>query len=182
MKALIVYGTRYGATAGTAEEIAKVLRDNQYAVDVIDAVTGRVDTVEGYDLIVVGSGIMIDKWTPAAYNFLERFKTELTDKKVAIFVSSAVQAIYQYEGATKQMERSQKKYIDKIADHCGITPIATAILGGVFPYDSLGWIMRKTVGQMWRKFEEAGYTKVNGAYDTRDWRVIRNWAKTLAHL
>jgi len=30
MKALIVYGTRYGATAGTSEEIAKVLRDEGF--------------------------------------------------------------------------------------------------------------------------------------------------------
>ena len=27
MKALIAYGTRYGATAGTSEEIAKILRE-----------------------------------------------------------------------------------------------------------------------------------------------------------
>jgi menaquinone-dependent protoporphyrinogen IX oxidase len=30
MKTLIVYGTRYGATAGTVEEIAKALRDEGF--------------------------------------------------------------------------------------------------------------------------------------------------------
>jgi menaquinone-dependent protoporphyrinogen IX oxidase len=54
------------------------------------------------------------------------------------------------------------------------------IFGGVFPYNKLGWMERKTVGQLWRKFEEAGFEKKNGVYDTRNWDTIRNWTKDLA--
>ena len=36
-KALIVYGTRYGATAGTSEEIANVLRQEGLEVRVVNA-------------------------------------------------------------------------------------------------------------------------------------------------
>jgi len=35
--------------------------------------------------------------------------------------------------------------------------------------------------QLWRKFEEAGFEKKDGIYDTRDWEAIRNWTKELAH-
>lgn len=37
MKALIVYGTCYGATKGTSEEIAKILREEKFEVKVVNA-------------------------------------------------------------------------------------------------------------------------------------------------
>jgi menaquinone-dependent protoporphyrinogen IX oxidase len=37
MNTLIVYGTRYGATAGTSEEIAKVLQGEGFDVKVVNA-------------------------------------------------------------------------------------------------------------------------------------------------
>ena len=45
----------------------------------------------------------------------------------------------------------------------------------------MGWMTRKTFGQLWRKFEEAGFEKKDGVYDTRDWESIRKWIKELAH-
>jgi menaquinone-dependent protoporphyrinogen IX oxidase len=36
MKTLIVYGTRYGATTGTSEEIAKVLQAEGFEVKVVN--------------------------------------------------------------------------------------------------------------------------------------------------
>jgi menaquinone-dependent protoporphyrinogen IX oxidase len=61
-----------------------------------------------------------------------------------------------------------------------LNAIAMAVFGGVFPYDTLGWMERKTVGHLWRKYEEVGFEKTNGVYDTRDWDAIRNWAADLA--
>ena len=43
MKTLVVYGTRYGATAGTSEEIAKVLREEGFNVWVVNAKEEKVD-------------------------------------------------------------------------------------------------------------------------------------------
>ncbi len=37
MKTLIVYGTRYGATTGTSEEIAKILQNEGFDVKVTNA-------------------------------------------------------------------------------------------------------------------------------------------------
>ena len=182
MKALVVYGTRYGATAGTSEEIAKVLRGEGFNVRVVNAKEEKVDDISGYELIIVGSGMKIDRWTKEPEKFLKKFKKDLTKKKVAVFVSSAVQAIYEYEGNTEAMERAFKKYLEEKAERYSFDPIATAIFGGVFPYDKMGWMEQKTVGQLWRKFEEAGFKKKNGVYDTRDWDAIRNWTKELARI
>jgi len=180
MRTLIVYGTRYGATAGTSEEIAKVLRDEGFNVRVVNAKEEKVQDISEYELIIVGSGMKIDRWTKEPENFLKKFKKELTKKKVAVFVSSGVQAIYEHEGNTEAMGRARRKYLEEKAEKYSLNPIAMAIFGGVLNFDKMGWMARKTVGQLWRKFEEAGFEKKNGIYDTRDWDSIRNWTQELA--
>ncbi|MFX1582577.1 MAG: hypothetical protein ACFFCJ_10200, partial [Promethearchaeota archaeon] len=66
------------------------------------------------------------------------------------------------------------------ASKYALNPVNMAIFGGVFHYDDMGWMTKKTVGQLWRKFENAGFEKKDGTYDTRDWDVIRVWTKELA--
>ena len=41
MKALIIYATRYSATALTSQEIAKVLREEGFDVNIVDAKKGK---------------------------------------------------------------------------------------------------------------------------------------------
>ncbi|MGD6852375.1 MAG: flavodoxin domain-containing protein [Candidatus Bathyarchaeia archaeon] len=62
-KALIVYGIRYGAAARTAEEIASVLQREGFEAKVADAKREKIKDIASYDLIVVGSGIQINRWT-----------------------------------------------------------------------------------------------------------------------
>jgi menaquinone-dependent protoporphyrinogen oxidase len=81
MKVLIVYAMRYGATAGTTEEIAKILREEGFEVRVVDAKEEKVKDISEYELVVVGSGIQMGKWTSAADGFLNRFHGELGQKK-----------------------------------------------------------------------------------------------------
>jgi menaquinone-dependent protoporphyrinogen IX oxidase len=45
MKALIIYGTRYGATASTSEEMAKVLQNEGLEVKVINAKEEKVKDI-----------------------------------------------------------------------------------------------------------------------------------------
>lgn len=179
MKSLIVYGTRYGATADTAAKIAKMMQDEGHSVRLVDAEKEEVETVKEYDLVLVGSGIRMGKWTKGPEQFLQRFQTDLRSRKVALFVSSAMQAIFAYENNLEEMAKAVKEYLQVKADKYGLRPISLAVLGGVFPYDDMGWMMKKTVGQMWRKFEEAGFQKVEGTYDTRDWMTIEVWVLDL---
>ena len=180
IKALIVYGTRYGATASTSEEIAEILRKEGFDVRVVNAKKEEVYDISEYELIIVGSGMKIDRWTKEPENFLKKFKKELMKKNVAVFVSSGVQAIYEYEGNSEAGERAQRKYLEEKAEKYSLNPIALTIFGGVLNFNKMGWMARKTVGQLWRKFEEAGFEKKDGIYDTRDWEAIRKWTKELA--
>ena len=80
MKTLIVYGTRYGATATTAKEIAKVLRNEGFGVRVVNAKEEKVEDISDYDLIIIGSGMKINRWTREPENFMKKFKKELQKK------------------------------------------------------------------------------------------------------
>ena len=139
MKTLIVYGTRYGATVGTSEEITKVLREEDFNVWVVNAKEEKVNDISEYELIIVGSGIKIDRWTKEPETFLKKFKKELTKKNVAIFVSSAIHAIYAYEGNTKAMERASRKYLEEKAEKYSLNPISMAIFGGALSNKKYCW-------------------------------------------
>ena len=182
MNALIVYGTRYGATASTSKEIAKVLRDEGFNVRVVNVKNERVKDISEYEFIIVGSGMKINRWTKEPEQFLNKFKRELQHKKVAIFVSSATNAIYKHEGNIEELEKAQQKYLDEKASKYKLKPIAMTIFGGVLNYDDMGWMARKTVGQLYRKYEAMGIEKNDGVYDTRDWDSIRNWSRELARI
>ena len=85
-KALIVYGTRYGAAASTSEEIAKTLRQEGIEVEVVNAKEQKIKDITPFDLVIVGSGIQIDRWTGEPEDFLKKFQKQLANKKLALFV------------------------------------------------------------------------------------------------
>ena len=85
MKALIYYGTRYGATKGTSEEIAKILRDENFDVRVANAQEEKVKDISEYGLVAVGSGVACGRWVNEAEDFLKKFTKEFENKKIALF-------------------------------------------------------------------------------------------------
>ena len=195
-KALIVYGTRFGATASTSGEIASVLRNEGLDVRAINAKKGKIQDISGYDLIIIGSGMMIDRWTREPEKFLQKFRKELAIKKVALFVSSGAQALIEYEGKVTDFHfggktivlvgaeatgRARKKYLEDKAAKYNLQPVALGFLGGIFDYNHMPWWSGKAMSATKLQLKTAGFKEVKpGVYDTRDWNAIRNWAKELA--
>ena len=97
-KVLIAYGTRYGATKGTSEEIAKVLQGEGLEVKVVNLKEEKVKDISKFELVIIGSGMKMEMWTNKAKAFLNKFSGELKKKKVAIFVSSGGRALMEYKG------------------------------------------------------------------------------------
>jgi len=176
-KALIVYGTRYGAAASTSEEIAKNLRQEAVDVRVVNAKEEKINDVAGYDLVVVGSGIQINKWTSEPEKFLKKFEKELARKKVALFVccGSASQTTEHPEVA----EKAKRKYLDEKATQYNLQPVALGFFGGIYNYNKTPWWAKKAM-EAERPRIEATYKETQpGIYDTRDWNAIHGWAKEL---
>ncbi len=179
-KALIVYGTRYGATASTSEEIAAVLRKEEIEVLVVNAKEEKVKNIEDYSLVIVGSGIQIYRWTGEPEDFLKRFQKQLATKKVALFVSSGAQALIEHEGKPEEIGMGKKKYLEEKTVKYNLQPTALGLFGGVYDFNKWPWWAGKAKPAAKQQLEAAGFKETNGIYDTRDWNEIRSWAKELA--
>ena len=180
-KVLIAYGTRYGATTGTAEEIAKVLREEGFEVKVVNLKKEKVKDISEYDLVIIGSGMKMDMWTSKTKSFLKKFSSELNKKKVAIFVSSGARALMEYKGENEEISRITKKYLEDKASKHYLNPIAMTMFGGIWDYNQMGKIYSKFLDSEIDNYIPAGFKEIEpGVYDSRNWDEIRKWAKDLA--
>jgi menaquinone-dependent protoporphyrinogen oxidase len=180
MKTLIVYGTRYGATAGTSDEIAKVLREQGFDVTVINAKNEKIKSISDCELVIVGSGMRMGKWTDEADDFLKKFQKELRQKKLAIFAST-MKTVSEREGKTEDVAQMRKAALeDKVAQY-NLHPIALGFFGGVLDYNRMGFLFKRTMVFLKPQLEKDGFRETEpDLYDLRDWEKIRSWAKELA--
>jgi menaquinone-dependent protoporphyrinogen oxidase len=181
-KVLIVYGTRTGATANTAEIIADTLQKEGLSVKVVDAKKEKVKDITEFDLVIVGSGVQIGKWTGESDDFLKKHQKELASKKLALFVScGAATPLSEGEQKTKEMDTGKRKYLEEKAVQYNLKPVALGYFGGCYDFNKMSWLFKKTLGSLKPKLEAAGYKpNEEGAYDLRDLDGIRVWAKELA--
>jgi menaquinone-dependent protoporphyrinogen oxidase len=184
IKALIVYGTRYGATANTSEIIAEELRLEGFEVQIINAKEEKIQSINDYDLLIVGSGIQMGRWTREQDKFLEKFRSELSSKKVALFVCcGSANPLTEGEEKTKEIEDAREKYLEAKAKKHNLTPIALGFFGGVYDFNKMSWFLRRTMASVKDQLEEAGYRETDiGTYDLRDMNNIRSWVKNVVKL
>ena len=184
IKALVVYGTRYGATADTAEVIADVLRQEGFEVRVVEAKKDKVQSINEFKLVIVGSGIKMGRWTKEPEKFLGNFQKELSKKKVALFVCcGGANPLTEGEEKTKQMEDAKREYLEDKAAQYNLNPIALGFFGGIYDFNKMSWFLRKTMSGVKLQLEEAGFKETkSGIYDTRNLDTIRNWAKDVAKM
>jgi menaquinone-dependent protoporphyrinogen oxidase len=183
-KALVVYGTRYGATANTAEVIADTLKQDGFEVKVVDAKKEKVQSISEFDLIIVGSGIQMGRWTKEPEDFLKKFRNELSKKKIALFVScGSANPLSEGEKKNKEMADAKRKYLEDKAVKYNVKPVALGFFGGCYDFNKMSWFFRKTLSSVKQKLEGAGYKESKpGVYDLRDLDAIRGWAKEVAKM
>jgi menaquinone-dependent protoporphyrinogen oxidase len=181
MKTLIVYATRYGATALTSQEIAKILREENFEVEVVDARKEKIKDISEFELVIVGGGLKMGKWTRESDDFLKDFQKDLAKKKVAIFVSSAMKSLFERQGKTENLQKIKKSHLDDEALKYDLHPIALGLFGGVWDKNKMGFIFRRTLGVLIKQFDTAGFKETSpGLIDTRDSEEIRKWTEELA--
>jgi len=181
-KALIVYGTRYGATANTSEVIADTLRQVGYEVKIADTKKEKVQSINEFDLIIVGSGIQMGKWTSEPEDFIKKHQKELAIKKLALFVScGGANPLSEGEQKNKELDNAKQKYLEDKATELKVTPIALGFFGGCYDFNKMSWFFKKTLSSVKPKLESAGYKETKtGLYDLRDLHAIRDWTREVA--
>jgi menaquinone-dependent protoporphyrinogen oxidase len=181
-QALIVYGTRHGATASTSETIADILRNEGFDVGVVNAKKDKVKDITEYELVIVGSGIRIGRWTGEPEKFLKKFQKELRKKKVAIFVCcGSAEPLDPKEDKATVIENARTKYLEEKAAKYNLQPVALGLFGGVYDFNNMPWWSKKFMEMVRPQLEAAGVKETKpGLYDTRDWNAICDWAKEVA--
>lgn len=157
-----------------------MLREEGFEVKVADAKNEKIKDLSEYELVVVGSGMRMGKWTSEADNFLEKFRKELEQKKLAIFVST-MKTVSEREGKTNDVAEMRKVALeDKVAQY-NLHSIALGFFGGVLDYNKMGFLFKRTMGFLKPQLQKDGFKETQpDFYDLRDWDEIRNWAKELA--
>ncbi len=83
MKTLIICASKYGSTMEISRWIAERLSYEGFTVDI--AKPEEIDSIDGYELIIMGSGIYSHHVLPELRDFIERNKDVLRKKKLVLF-------------------------------------------------------------------------------------------------
>jgi menaquinone-dependent protoporphyrinogen IX oxidase len=174
MKALVVYGTRWGGTVGVAEKIGEALKEAGSEVDVVD-VKANVPDVGEYDLVVVGSGVRADKWTKESLRFLEKNANVLKVKKTALFVSCQMA---DREGEAR--EKAEYAYLRNVAEQYGLHPISYGFFGGFLDFSKSHGLLVDVIVRINRRNLRKNGLDTSKIYDARCWSSIKAWALEVA--
>ncbi len=84
-RVLVAYGTKHGATAGIAEQIAVTLRED--GLDAVVLPADDVHDVRAYDAVVLGGSLYAGHWSSKAKHCAERNADSLRHRPVWMFSS-----------------------------------------------------------------------------------------------
>jgi len=143
---VIIYASRYGSTARTAEWIAEGMEGKATVLSLKDA-----EDLSAYKNIILGSGIYFDQLHPDMSAFLEARGDELTNKLLAVFVVCGTPP-----------DQAQG-YLNMFAEKCKATPRLMRAFGG--------WIKKELLSPEDKKSLEDYYKNINeplNNYDNTD--------------
>jgi len=184
-KVLIAYGTRYGSTKESVEEIKKELEKTDCDVQVLNLKKSKDDipALDSFDGVIVGSSIKIMKWMKEPKEFLSKYQDELNKDSLTlgVFVSSM------FASEPENRQEIRDKCIDTLMDELGLKPDISDAFGGVFDFSSssrMGFLdtqMAKLAAKGMSK--DYGYEIYTDAKnDFRDWDQIRAFAQEFGKL
>jgi menaquinone-dependent protoporphyrinogen oxidase len=157
MRVLVTSASKYGATGEIAQAIGEVL--SEHGLDATVVPCEQVDTVDGYDAVVLGSAVYAGHWRKAARALVERSGDALAAVPVWLFSSGPI-------GDPPKPEEAQ-------VDVAGILAATRAREHRVF------------AGKLVRKQLSFGDKAIAVALrvpegDFRDWAAIKGWAAEIA--
>jgi menaquinone-dependent protoporphyrinogen oxidase len=156
-RVLVAYSSRHGGTAEMAEWIAAELAEAGLPVDTRDV--AAVDSLEGYDAVVLGSGVYMRSWRRDARRFLGRYRRELADLEVWLFSSGPVDPEVSVPNDDIGPGLARRAQQIKAQGH--------VTFGGVLRADTEGWLARRLARR-------------GMAGDYRDETAVRAWAASIA--
>jgi menaquinone-dependent protoporphyrinogen oxidase len=157
MRVLVTAATKYGATTEIARVIGEVLDEHGLEPTVLPP--ERVEEVDGYDAVVLGSAVYAGHWLKPATALVDRVGSDLAGRPVWLFSSGPV-------GDPPKPEEDPVDVADLVAT-------TNACEHRVFA----GKLVRKQLNFPERAIVSALRVPEG---DFRDWTEIRQWAAGIA--
>jgi menaquinone-dependent protoporphyrinogen oxidase len=85
---LVTFASKHGSTAEIADAIAETLCECGLQADCMKA--GDVESLDGFDAVILGSAVYIRRWRREARKFLRRFGADLEQRPFWVFSSGPV--------------------------------------------------------------------------------------------
>ena len=134
---VIIYASRYGSTARTAEWIAEGMEGKATVLSLKDA-----GDLSAYKNIILGSGIYFDQLHPDMSAFLEARGDELTNKLLAVFVVCGTPP------------NQAQGYLNMFAEKCKIKPGLMKAFNGWIKKELLSPEDNKSLGDYYKSINE----------------------------
>lgn len=161
MKVLVVYGTKSGCTTGVAEKIGKTLSATGATVDVVPA--EKAGAPDGYDAVIVGSGVRAGSWHQSARTWATTHADALKMLPVALYTCCMTLA------AGDEKADEVRGYTDALIEESGIEPVDVGLFAGWFEPKEFSFAERSILKLM-----------KTPRGDFRDWDAIEAWSSAIA--
>lgn len=161
MKALVVYGTGTGCTAGIAEQIGRTLSEKGASVEVVS-----VEAAGGpaaYDTVVVGSGVRAGSWHAPVKTWVEANADALKSKPTAFFTCGLTLA--QFPEKVDEV----RAYTDPLIEATGVRPVDVGTFAGWNVPKEFSFVERTILRMM--KAPQG---------DFRDMKLVAAWTVSVA--
>jgi menaquinone-dependent protoporphyrinogen oxidase len=148
-RVLVTFGSKHGATAEIADVLAETLCTCGLDVDCVEA--GDVESLDGYDAVILGSAVYMRRWRREARRFVHDFAAELAERPFWVFSSGPV------------------------GDPSDVNP------AWLEPPKTIAFVERLGVCEHVVFGGRSASKRIPEALrDRRDWREIRAWARKIA--
>lgn len=166
VKVLVTYATKYGSTRGVAEAVAAELRSNGLVADLLPA--ANVQSLSGYDAVVLGTPLYIGSMLGDANKFLSRFKKEISLLPAALFVLGP---LYNTPKEMTDVKTQLDVVLNKIA---WFKPAVVEVFTGAMDPDKF-----RFPDSLLNMMPAAKNDNLFKKHDGRDWEAIKAWASSL---
>jgi menaquinone-dependent protoporphyrinogen oxidase len=157
MKILVTAASKHGSSTEIAQSIGTALAQAGFDASVL--APDDVSSLDGYDAVILGSGIYAGRWLEPARRFIERHEESLAERPVWLFSSGPIGDPPKPDGVPADAPAMVKK----------IGARGHRVFAGRLDKDDLGLAEKVIVAAV--KAPEG---------DFRKWDEVRAWAATIA--